>query len=56
MSTSAATVQWTGPPGRKNQPANNNTKVEVSVRLRRRLSRIFQREIRLSGFEAILPK
>ena len=56
MSTRVATVQRSGPPGRKNQPASSSANVDISIRLRRKLSRIFQREITLSGFGVILPK
>ena len=48
-------VQTDARPGRQNQPAKSSSNVAGSRRLRRRLSRIFQREMALSGLSAYWP-
>src|SRR6267154_1183184 len=51
-----ASVQYNALPGNSSQPQSSITNVAVSVRLRRRLSKIFQREMMDSGLGTILPK
>ncbi len=45
ISSSVISVQYNGPPGSPSQPAINRSRVNGSTRERRRLSKIFQREI-----------
>src|ERR1700730_8320259 len=55
INDSVTTVQYKGEPGRKSQPETSNKKVIGSIRLRRRLSNIFQREMMLIGLVTNLP-
>src|SRR3984893_9802497 len=56
ITPSVASVQYNALPGNSSHPQSSITNVAVSVRLRRRLSRIFHREIIEIGLGTILPK
>ena len=54
-SPTVTSVQYTAPPGKENHPSTSIRNVTGSTRLRRRLSKIFQRDTRLIGFCASRP-